>query len=133
VQRIPELTKHAELIDDLGCGGMSSDETSVEHGVKLFRIKKKFWRAAELGPFLHAIDRVTERIQNTTTSRGSSKYHRLPGENESREGGIVSGLPINLYDPVWLANLRANMKPAYDMLEVKPDAYPLVHDPIIQE
>ena len=112
---------------------MSSDETDVERGMKFYRIKKKFWRAAELGPFLHAIDRVTEQTKNATMSRGSLKYHRLPGESESREGGVILGLPINFYNPTWLTSLRTSMKPAYDRLRIDPNAYPLIHNQVIQE
>ena len=112
---------------------MSSDESSVECGVKVYRIKKKFWRAAELGPFLHAIDHVTEQTKNVTTTRGSQKYNRLPSGEVSSEGGIVSRLPINFYDGAWLANLRGQMRPAFDSLDIDPNTYTLVHDQAIQE
>jgi hypothetical protein len=112
---------------------MSSDDTSNEHGVRIYRIRKKYWRAPEVGTFLRAIDRVTENTKNATTARGSTKYLRLPSENESRGGGIPSGLPINFYNPALLANLRATMKPAYDELRINQSAYPLVHDHVIQE
>ena len=105
----------------------------MEGGVHILRIKKKNWRAAELSPFLHAIDRVTQQVKNITTSRGSSKYNRLPGENVSQDGGVVVGLPINFYNPTYLAHLRTTMKPIYDQLEIAPNAYPLVHDQVIQE
>lgn len=130
---VPELGRHVWILDSLGYAGMSSDESSTEHGVKLYRIKKKFWRAAELGPFLHAIDRVTAQTKNVTTARGSTKYHRLPGENTSSEGGVVPRLPINFYDAAWLANLQTHMKPAYESLGINPIAYPLIHDQVIQE
>ena len=133
VHAVPELHRHAWIIDRLGCAGMSSDESSVEHGVKIYRVKKKYWRAAELRPFLHAIDRVTEQTKNVTTVRGSQKYHRLPGGEVSSEGGIVPRLPINFYDAAWLTNLRGHMKPAFESLEIELNAYPLVHDQIIQE
>lgn len=133
VRSIPELRRHESIINRLGCAGMSSDESSVERGMKFYRIKKKFWRAPEVSTFLHSIDRVTEHAKNITTSRGSTKYHRLPGQNESREGAIVRRLPVNLYDPIWLAELRANWKPAYDSLKIEHEAYSLAHDQIIQE
>ncbi|KAF9790740.1 hypothetical protein BJ322DRAFT_999041, partial [Thelephora terrestris] len=133
IRSIPELQRHESAVGSLGCAGMSSDETSTERGLRVYRIRKKRWRAAEVGTFLHAIDRVTEQTKNITTSRGSTKYHRLPGEKESQEGGIVSGLPINFYSPTWLANLRAHMKPVYDSLNIKHEVYPLVHDQIIQQ
>ena len=112
---------------------MSSDESSVERGVKVYRVKKKFWRAAELGPFLHAIDRVTEQTKNVTTTRGSQKYNRLPSGEVSSEGGIVSRLPINFYDGAWLANLWGQMRPAFDSLDIDPNTYTLIHDQAIQE
>ena len=129
---VPELHKHAWILDHLGCVGMSSDESSVEHGVKIYRIKKKYWRAAELSPFLHTVDRVTTQTKNAITSRGCQKYPRLPGEGVSSEGGIVTGLPINFYDAAWLANLRTQIKPAVDWLKIDPNTYPLVHDQVIQ-
>lgn len=112
--------------------GMSSDESSVESGLKVFRIKKKAWRAAELGPFLHAIDRVAENRKNAITSRGYVRGLRLPGENRSQGRGVVTSLPINFYDQAFLANLRATARPAYDMLKIDPEAHPLVHHPVIQ-
>lgn len=112
---------------------MSSDESSVERGLKIYRVKKKYWRATELSPFLHSIDRVTAQAKNATTSKGSQKYLRLPGEGVSSEGGVVSGLPINFYDVAWLTNLRTQMKPAFDSLKIDLNAYPLVHDQAIQE
>lgn len=133
MRAVPELERHAWILDRLGCAGMSSDETGAEGGVKLFRVKKKFWRAAELGPFLHMIDCVTVQTKNVTTSKGSTKYHRIPGGNTSSEGAAVIGLPINFYDPAWLTNLRANMKPAFDSLRIDPNPYPLIHDETIQE
>ena len=133
MRSVPELCNHAWVLDCLGCAGMSSDKTSVEHGVKIYRIKKKFWRAAELGSFLHTINRVTEQTKNVTTSRGSQKYYWLPGKSKSSEGGIVLGLPINFYNVAWLTNLRGHTKPAFDSLEVNLNVYPLVHNQIIQE
>ena len=133
VRSVPELRRHEPIIDHLGCAGMSSDESSVERGMKIYRIKKKFWRAPEVSIFLHSIDRVTEHAKNVTTTKGSTKYHRLPGQKESREGAIGSGLPVNLYDPIWLADLRANWKPTYDALKIKHEEYPLAHDQVIQE
>ena len=132
VNSIPELRKHAWILDRLGSAGMSSDESSMELGVRLYRVKKKYWRAAELTPFLHTIDRVTAQTKSATTSKGSQKYFRLPGEGVSSEGGIVPGLPINFYDPAWLDNLRAQMRPAFDSLKIDPNAYPLVHDQATQ-
>jgi hypothetical protein len=133
VNSVPELRRHAWMIDSLGCAGMSSDETSKENGMTVYRVKKKFWRAAELGPFFHSIDRVTEQTKNVTTSKGSRRCHRLPCEKVSSEGGIVPGLPINFYNTAWLANLRAQMKPAFDSLEINLNVYPLVHEEVIQE
>ena len=132
MRTVPELRRHESIIDSLGCAGMSSDETSVESGVKIYRAKKKYWRAPELEPFLHMIDRVTEKTKNATSSRGSTKYLRLPSNKVSKEGAIVPHLPINLYDREWLVELHANMKPVYDWLNVKHEVYPLVHDPVIQ-
>lgn len=133
MRTIPELERHAQILDCLGCAGMSSDETSKEGGVKMYRVKKKFWRAAELGPFLHMIDRITEQTKNATSSKGSTKYLRLPGKDTSSEGGVVRGLPINFYDTAWLANLQTNMKPVFDSLKINFNPYPLVHDETIQE
>ena len=132
VYTIPELRKHAWIIDGLGYAGMSSDESDPGRAVKHFRVKKKEWRAAELGPFLHIIDRVTARTKAVTSSRGSQKYYRLLGEGVS-SGGVVPGLPINFYDAAWLANLRANQRPAFDLLRIDPNNYPLIHHPVISE
>lgn len=130
---VPELHRHAWILDRLGCAGMSSDESSVERGVKIYRVKKKYWRAPELLPFLHSIDRVTAQGKNATTTKGSQRYLRLPGEGESSEGPIVRGLPVNFYDASWLAKLQASYKPAFEHLEIDPVEYLLVHDRVIQE
>ena len=133
VQAVPKLCKHTWIIDSLGHTGMSSDELSVERGVKVYCIKKKFWRAAELGPFLHAINHVMEQTKNVTTTRGSQKYNQLPSGEVSLEGGIVQCLLINFYNREWLTNLWGQMKPAFDSLEINPNTYTLVHDQVIQE
>lgn len=95
---VPELRQHADAVGRLGCAGMSSDESSEEYKTKIYHIRKLPWRALELGPFLHTIDRVTEQVKNATSIRGSRKY-RLPGENESQGQAAALGLPNNLYGP----------------------------------
>ncbi|KAF9777739.1 hypothetical protein BJ322DRAFT_1015465 [Thelephora terrestris] len=133
VGQIPELREHSWVIDHLGAAGMSSDESSTEHGVKIYRIKKKYWRAAELGPFLHGIDRVTAQYKNVTTSKGSQRYLWLSGGEQSTGGVAMPGLPVNFYDAEWLTNLQTHMKPAYNSLEIDPVEHPLIHHPVIQE
>ena len=133
MRSVPELRKHAWIIDCLGYAGMSSDETDRGVAVRHYRVKKKEWRAPELCPFLHTIDRVTARTKDAISSRGTQKYYRLPGEAVTSGGAVVQGLPINFYDATWLANLRANQKPAFESLKVVPNEYPLIHHPIILE
>jgi len=112
---------------------MSSDESSKENEQKVFRIRKKFWRAAALGPFLHVIDRVANLKSDVVGGNAGQKFQRLPGGSNSSHGGVVPNLPVNFYDAAWLANMKANAKPVYDSLCPNPEEYALVHDERIQE
>jgi hypothetical protein len=129
----PELSRHHRVIEDLGVAGMSSDESGKENGQKVFRVRRKFWRAAALGPFLHTIDRVTNLKNDVVGGNASQKFQRLPGGPDSSYGPVVSKLPVNFYDAAWLANIKANAKPIYDSLGANPEEYALVHDERVQE
>ena len=87
---IPELHRHAWILDYLGCAGMSLDESSTECGVKIYHVKKKYWRAPELHPLLHLIDCITAQAKNATTSKGSQRYLWLPGEGVILKCGSIS-------------------------------------------
>ena len=98
VNNSESLKKHAGVIDSLGTQGMSSDETSVEGGVRVYRIRKLPWRSAELGHFLHTIDRVTEDIRDRNAPRGFAGALRLSGGNATHGRKPPKRLPVNFFD-----------------------------------
>lgn len=124
---------HLEAIESLGSAGMSSDDSGKESDQKVLRIKKRFWRAPELGPFLRVIDRIADANSDALKGDVILRLPRLPGGPESTAGGIVKGLPVNFYDPTWLANIKMNARPVYDALRVKEEEYDLRHGDQIME
>ena len=91
------------MIVALGTGGMSSDETDTEaselNQIKACRIRRPYWRAPAVGPFLHTIDSVSTHIKIHVIKPGGQRRERWPSTTISHRAGIVQGLPKNCYHP----------------------------------
>ena len=93
----------------LGIDSISSDESDHENGVPMFHITIVPWRNPALTPWLRALDAIHRMarfgpIMHNT--RGSPPRERFDSGLVSRNNRRAPrGLPINAYDPEWLARL----------------------------
>jgi hypothetical protein len=101
------------LIERLGAGGMSSEDSDVEDGQPIYRVKIVVWRR-RMEALLQLIDRQRSLDPSLYTARGSQgvKRIRIPEgtleenwEWKSRRMHL-DGLPEVLYDPEWLQVIR---------------------------
>ena len=105
------------MVEELGPGGMSSDETDADANPsegRKFWIKKCPWRSSALINYLTIVD----KDQNSTTAYGGKRAGNLPRIRRRRAGGTASisirpavpGLPINFYDESWYRGLSEHDK-----------------------
>ncbi|KAH9486001.1 hypothetical protein JR316_0000064 [Psilocybe cubensis] len=135
-QEHPLLQPHVAMLQRLGIGGMSSDESDyedeVEHGAvpssgpaPRYIVHQPAWRAASLSFWLQTIDSVQIILRKITgRHRGAFPRLRVASEIESSSRSFVPDLPINAYNPVWLAS-----RPFFQF-EVRPtdETYSFNHD-----
>src|SRR5271154_5001172 len=82
-KRIPELRKHARILQILGPQGMSDDEREEQHGRISYRVQTPTWRNPALIPFLRAFDRIYAILKESSTlldRRGNPVHERVPGD-----------------------------------------------------
>ncbi|KAI0728538.1 hypothetical protein BC629DRAFT_1295167 [Irpex lacteus] len=118
-----DTVQHVGMLQQLGTDGMSSDESDVENGVRIFRIKKVPWRHPRLTFWLRAFDALHRKSRYGTVDprlRGAPPRERVDSGLISERLRVPSGLPENAYDEVFLRNLPTWMRqdlapaPAYD-------------------
>lgn len=96
------------MLNLLGYGGMSSDETDTEatrDSPKVLRRRDRLWRDASLGRMWEAI----ETYDNIMLKRGQRERQGNPGlkrlppssTNPVSQGAAVRFLPKNFYRPTW--------------------------------
>ncbi|KAF7799476.1 hypothetical protein EIP86_010711, partial [Pleurotus ostreatoroseus] len=108
VSLFPSIRDHAEIIRALGPEGMSSDESEMEGGERIYRVKQKPWRNSEVRTFLRILDKLFDIWRQSGGSSGSRRgaWHRNRVDTTKQSISIaVKGLPQNAYDPRWLASL----------------------------
>ncbi|KAH9478990.1 hypothetical protein JR316_0009453 [Psilocybe cubensis] len=139
----PYLRHHVGMVEQLGPGGMSSDESDYEptpatahlippnikevyHLVTL----RPVWRAPEVSRWLSNIDsfRIILRSRSPDT-RGNYPYVRFRHDMIVGESKPVKGLPVNTYDLGWIAT---RVSAEYDA-GFTNEAYVFVHDPRLLE
>ena len=81
---------------------MSSDETDTEPGtiktIKTCLIRRPYWRAPDIGLFLHTIDNVSAHIKVHEIKPGGQRRKRIIRRGlVSHRSGVVAGLPKNFY------------------------------------
>ena len=79
---------------------MSSDETDTEAGktIKTCLIRRPYWRAPEVGLFLHTIDSVSAHVKIHEIKPGGQRRRREPRRGLiSHRSGVVPNLPKNFY------------------------------------
>ena len=100
------------VLDTLGAGGMSSDDSDVDElGQSVYRAKNMIWRDQNILRKLTDID----SHRNSTNASGNTRAGNPPrrrqhrGEKETSRAAIP-GLPINFYDANWYASLTPGQK-----------------------
>jgi hypothetical protein len=123
-----QLQKHLPLLQQLGVEGMSSDKSEHDDltGHPRFFVLCPIWRAKELTSWLRMFNSV-HMIERRSGDDGRGAYPRLrilaTPQRLSGTNKFVSGLPINAYDPSWLARqndanryVRHSKEEDYDFL-----------------
>ncbi|KAF7290507.1 hypothetical protein MIND_01290500 [Mycena indigotica] len=98
------LRKHADMLEQFGVDGMSSDESEVdEEGVISFQSHMPAWRAEIVTIWLHLFDVLHSMLRKTSLgpTRRSAPRQRKHLRKVSQTAGSVPGLPINAYDSQW--------------------------------
>src|ERR1700722_10465356 len=96
------------MLTYLGLDGMSSDESDHENGLPQYRILIKPWRHPALTPWLHVFDALHHQSRFRPvdrTTRGAQPHLRVVSSKQDGNHAAVSQLPVNAYNPTWLANL----------------------------
>jgi hypothetical protein len=113
------------IVDILGYGGMSSDETETEATrttVKVVRRREKPWRDPSLSRILEAVDQYDRRIrrEKRQTKGGNPGFDRLPCLETKPNSTTppVCGLPKNFYRPTWWLSQHSHVQ---DNLLSKPE------------
>ncbi|KAJ3752704.1 hypothetical protein EV360DRAFT_75125 [Lentinula raphanica] len=109
---IPQLEQYLEDFDQLGMGGMSSDEedSEMEEGTMCYKIKEPYWRGHLLTKWLRLLDYVHLEGRCTVDSEGNSfgftrgapPRLRVATNDRTSKSAYVAGLPVNFYDAEWL-------------------------------
>ena len=109
------------VMDILGAGGMSSDESDTDDvGHPVYRAKTMTWRNKDILKKLIDID----RSRNTTNAYGNTRAGNPPRVRKRREGrettrNAIPGLPLNFYNPEWYDGLTRAQKRELEVKEQK--------------
>jgi hypothetical protein len=114
------------VLEALGAGGMSSDESEDEDGRKVYYVKEMGWRRRALTGRMIIIDRdrnVKSAYNNTRPGNPPRLRKRRNNPNQTTRNALP-GLPINFYEPGWYNQLDNRRKkeiragPALELLEI---------------
>ncbi|KAI6101987.1 hypothetical protein EDD16DRAFT_1716311 [Pisolithus croceorrhizus] len=107
------------LINTLGEHGMSSEESSVENGIEnVLRVKKLEWwrnidKELEIVDLQHVLDK------DIFCSQGSKPLPRKRAPNNPISSQVpVVGLPMALYDDMWILQLMERRRESLEILKV---------------
>jgi hypothetical protein len=87
---------------------MSSDESSIENGHRVYVVLAKRWRAPAVTLWLRDMDGVHLALRATDTGRimrGNWPHERRDLYSRLSDRGPVEGLPINFYSGDWVSSL----------------------------
>ncbi|KAJ6543717.1 hypothetical protein DFH09DRAFT_838148, partial [Mycena vulgaris] len=124
------LQKHIDMLEHLGVDGMSSDESEKEDNQVEYKILAPGWRAPEVAPWLRVFDTIHNIIRTAgepQVLRGSFPHRRILTGKKSSSKKFVPGLPVNIYDPSWLAREQLNQH----ILHPSMETYDFNHEPNI--
>ncbi|KAJ7041256.1 hypothetical protein C8F04DRAFT_1304069, partial [Mycena alexandri] len=106
------LRRHITMLERLGVDGMSSDESDhetedIREGRQTtYQILTPLWRASHLAAWLRIFDslhNILRKSGDSFASRGSFPRLRRVGQRRSTNIKFVPGLPLEVYDPSWIA------------------------------
>lgn len=102
----------ADMVEELGPAGMSSDESELDENTKrtTYTIKRRLWRARACKNRLILIDsdrNVTNAHGGTRPGKPPRERIRAPTSTISERGPTV-GCPKNYYSREWVANLGSD-------------------------
>ena len=116
-----QLVAHNDLVQFMGSGPMSSDESDPDESgpQKSFRRITPAWRSQELGDLLHSIDHTIllnrrPRVGHRAI-RGQDPRQRKHTALINQASVALPKLPYNCYDATWLASLRPSESKLLDM------------------
>ena len=102
------LTEHLSILDALGNDGMSSDESFVDPDTHqtTYMVTKPEWQHPDLHNWLGVFDQLHHRNHIESWSidkRGAFPHIRSGSQKVHSKSHAPTGLPINAYDPRWIA------------------------------
>ena len=105
------MAKFGALIDSLGTGGISGDETDTgkkaqSSGQPRYKIVKLEWRSKKLTRILRTLDllHLAKRRYSDSGRATSGAWPRVRVESHLKEDSpVVKGLPKSCYSKDWLA------------------------------
>ena len=111
----------SHLIMTLGHHGMSSEKSAVENDIEhILCVKQMSWQWC-IDRELEIIDAECLIDSNIFTHQGAKPVKRIHAcDNPESHRDSLPGLPIALYDSVWITSLT---QPQLDALNVSPDTY----------
>ncbi|KAI0740917.1 hypothetical protein C8Q76DRAFT_608378 [Earliella scabrosa] len=129
-QHHPGLQKHVYILQRLGPEGMSSDESEMENGRKVYKVFVKSWRAPAITPWLSVIDAIAslERTNaiNGMDGRGAQFRERRRSSQVDDRSPPVGRLFLNAYSETWLQRLTQFTR---SRLKIRPKSYKFAHSP----
>ncbi|KAI0735723.1 hypothetical protein C8Q76DRAFT_611391 [Earliella scabrosa] len=129
-QHHPGLQKHVYVLQRLGPEGMSSDESDMDNGRKVYKVLIKSWRAPILTPWLSVFDSIAslERTNaiNGMDGRGAQFRERRRSSEVDDRSPPVGRLFSNAYNEDWLTKLTPFTR---NRLKIRPKSYLFTHGP----
>ncbi|KAJ7233254.1 hypothetical protein C8J57DRAFT_1090726 [Mycena rebaudengoi] len=125
------LHRHIDMLEFLGIDGMSSDESEEdENHHTQYKILCPAWRGPHVSAWLRMFDtihNILRRSGDVEALRGSFPHLRILTQRKSPRKTFVPGLPMNVYDPIWISR---DIRTQY-VLHPSGEPYDFTHDPNI--
>ncbi|RPD72403.1 hypothetical protein L226DRAFT_449638, partial [Lentinus tigrinus ALCF2SS1-7] len=127
-QNNADLKGHVYMLQRLGPEGMSSDESEVENGVKVYKVLVKKWRNPDLVEWFKVFDSIARmertNVINGMDGRGAPYRERIRSTKDDDKCSPVGRLPPNAYNSTWFDDLN---KFSQARINVLKKAYSFTH------
>ena len=119
------------MLQLIGIDGMSSDESSMEDGVKHYRVRVKSWRHPAVTYWLRCFDAAYRKMRagEKGKTQGASAHLRECSTAVDDSRGAVPFLPRNAYHQSWLSE-RTSYE--IEQLKINETPYNFQHTESIQ-